>query len=542
MSIETIDLDRCTGCGMCVNTCPLDVIRLDTFIRNKPDFPPCRTGCPAGVNMRGYISLLQEGRIEEALDIITESNPLPAITGRVCSHPCESECARADIDEPVNIRSLERFVGDYLLGKKAQPTRKLYSAKVAIIGSGPSGLTAAYVLNKMGYPVTVFEAMPVLGGMLRMGIPEYRLPLSVLDAQINYIRDMGVEFKTDLTVGKDLTLEDLRNKGYIAAVYAIGAQLCRKLDITGAELNNVWWGLDFLRNAKGKKEFQVSGRVMVIGGGNVAIDAALTVLRLGAKEVQQACLESREEMPASEEEIQQAMEEGIAINQSWGLKKILGDKKVAGVELVRCLAVFDKEGRFNPSFDERVKKIVETDMVILAIGQSPDISLLPQGLKKTGSGNVLVDAVTLETTLPGVFAGGDLVSGSTSAVIDAIANGKAAAVSIDRYIKGEDLSAGRGQKPRRVKSPPNKGVELKARQVARRLTIDQRSRKFSEIQASFSEEMALEEAQRCMACGSKAVIKYVEDCMLCDFCELDCPQNAVFVSPTKWEKPVVAWG
>ena len=541
MSIELVDRELCNGCGICVTTCTLDVVRLDTLVADKEEYPSCRLACPAGVDMRSYLYLLKNGMLNEAIEVLRETLPLPAVTGRVCPHPCESECSRKEVDEAVNINSLERFVADYWLKEKAKPARKLYAAKVAIIGSGPAGLACAYFLCRMGYPVTVFEAMPVLGGMLRLGMPKYRLPKDVLDAQINYIRDMGVEFKTGVTVGKDMTFKKLQ-KGYQSIFFAIGNQLSSRIELEGAEFNGVLWGLDFLRDVNLKREIPVKDRVVVIGGGNVAIDVALTARRLGAKEVQLACLESREEMPAFKDEIEQAVDEGVSINTSWGPKRILGDsRKVTGVELVRCERVFNEVGRFSPSFDEQVTKTIKADMIILAIGQDADLSFVPKGMKITEGGTIQVDPITLEITLPGIFAGGDIVSGPAS-VVDAIAAGKRASVSIDRYLKGEDLKAGRYLRPKRVKKPPKEGIERNARKLTSLLPINQRAGNFKEVEMGFNEDMANLEAQRCMTCGSRATINYVEDCMLCLYCERDCPQKAIYVSPEKKAMPLVAWG
>lgn len=541
MSIERIDTALCTGCRLCIDSCPMDVFRLDTLVVDRGEFSSCHLACPAGVNMRRYIYFLKEGMFKEAISVLREALPLPAVTGRICPHPCESECARKEVDEAVNISSLERFVADYWLKEKAQPVRKIYAAKVAIVGSGPAGLAAAYDLTRMGYPVTVFEAMPVLGGMLRLGIPEYRLPKDVLDAQIDYIRDMGVEFKTGVTIGKDMTLEKL-SKGYGATFVAIGNQLSSRLEIEGAELDGVLWGLDFLRDLNLKRKVKVKDRVVVIGGGNVAIAVALTALRLGATDVQLACLESGEKMPAYEEEIKQAVDEGVGINVSWGPKRILGDSgKVTGIELVRCVRVFDEKGRFNPSLDEKETKTMKTDTIILAIGQTPDLSFVPRGMKVTEGGTIQVDPVTLETSLPGVFAGGDVVAGAGS-VVEAIAAGKRASVSIDRYLKGEDLKAGRDVKPKRVIKPPKEGIAEMARQVTPLLPIDQRAGNFKEVKIGFNQNAVILEAQRCMTCGSRAVIKYPEDCQLCLFCERDCPVNAIYVSPERKVLPLLAWG
>ena len=541
MSIERIDTALCNGCRLCIDACPMDCLRLDTSVTDRDEYPPCRLACPAGVDIRSYLYLLREGMKDEAINLLRESLPLPAITGRVCPHPCESQCARKEVDEAVNINSLERFTADYCLQEKPQPVRQLYSAKTAIVGSGPAGLSCAYFLARMGYSVTVFEALAVLGGMLRIGILEYRLPKDVLDAQINYIRDMGVEFKTGISIGKDISFEELK-KEYPAIFLSIGNQLSSKIEIEGAELDGVLWGLDFLRDLNLKQQSKIKDKVVVIGGGNVAVDAALTALRLGAKEVKLACLESKEEMPAFEEEIRQAVDEGVSINVSWAPKRILGNgKEVTGIELVRCTRVLDEEGKFNPSFDEQTSETMDADMIILAIGQVPDLSLVPKGIKATERGTIQVDPLTLETSLPGIFAGGDIVAG-TSSVVESIAAARRASVSIDRYLKGEDLRAEREVKPNRVKHPPKEGIPKIARQQTPLLPVDQTAGNFKEIKMPFDLRTVIVESQRCMTCGSKAVITYPDDCQLCLFCERDCPVKAIYVSPEKKITPIMAWG
>ena len=541
MAIKQIDDAKCVGCGVCVNSCSMDVLRLNQFHIEKEEITPCRSACPAGVNMRGYIYLLTEGKLEEAMNLIREALPLPAITGHVCFHPCEKECARKEVDEAVNINALERYVADYWLQEKAKPALRIYVKKVAVVGSGPAGLAAAYDLVKMGYPVTVFEAQPLLGGMLRVGIPEYRLPGNILDAQINYIEGMGVDFKTNACFGKDLTLGGLKKKEYQAVLFAIGAQQSRRISIDGAQLPDVLWGLDFLSDVKLKGKVRIKDRVVVIGGGNVAIDAALTALRLGAKDVRIVCLECREEMPAHEEAIKTAIDEGVDISVSWGPRRVVGDRKsVKEIELVRCLSVFDKTGKFKPSFEERTTRSMETDMVIFAIGENTDLSILPREIK-TDNNHILADPVTLETSLPGVFAAGVAVSGPGS-VVEAIASGKKAAVSIDRYLRGKDLRSGRDAGVNVVKKPPREGVEKRPRQAIPLLPVDQRKSNFNEIKMGFDKDRAEQEERRCMACGSRAFIKYLEDCMTCYTCERDCPEKAIFVSPEHVLPKVSSWG
>lgn len=542
MTIERIDSDLCVGCGVCVSSCPTDVIRLDDFVIEKEEFPSCRAACPAGVNTRGFIYFLKQGRIEEAIKVIREALPLPAVTGRVCFHPCESDCAHKAIDEAVNINGLERYVADYWLDEKAERILPLYVPKVAIVGSGPAGLAAAYDLIRMGYPVTVFESMPVLGGMLRVGIPEYRLPRDVLDAQINYIEGLGVEFKTETTIGKDLTIDDLKNSGYHAVLFAIGAQRSKKLNAKGAQCNEVLWGLDFLRDVNLKRKVTLMPRVLVIGGGNVAMDAALTALRVGAKEVQLACLESEGNMPVHEDSLNQAIREGITIHTSWGLETVTSsNNKVTGVQLVRCISVLDKQGNFNPSFDRGITKRIETDMIIFAIGEEPDLSLIPAKITCSDTGTIVVDQLTSETSIPGVFAAGVAVLGPAS-VVESIATGKRAATSIDRYLRHKDPKLGRGIQVRRVKTPPKQWENQTPRQKAEFLPVGMTIGNFKEVKTALTGVAAMEESQRCMACGSKAFVKYLEDCMTCYLCEIGCPEKAIYVSHKTIAPYLLSWG
>jgi NADPH-dependent glutamate synthase beta subunit-like oxidoreductase/NAD-dependent dihydropyrimidine dehydrogenase PreA subunit len=479
--------------------------------------------------------MLKLGMIDEAAGILRESLPIPAVTGRVCPHPCESECARKEVDQAININGIERFLGDYWLHEKAQPVRKIYAGRTAVIGSGPAGLACAYFLCRMSYPVTVFEAMPVLGGMLRIGIPEYRLPRDVLDAQISYIKDMGVEFRTGVSIGRDIRLEDLRIQ-YDSVFIAVGNQSSKPLALDGNNLEGFVTGLDFLRNVNLYQSTKVEKRVVVIGGGNVAVDVALTALRLGAKEVHIACLESMEEMPAYEEEIQQALDEGVEIHVSWGPRRILGKNgKITGIELMRCTQVFDDNHVFSPSFDDQITTSLEADQVILAIGQEPDLSLLPQNA-------LTVNPVTMETGTSGIFAGGDAISSGISSVVQAIAAGKRASVSIDRYLKGQDLTLESGKKPPLVKKPPRDGIAPWSRQTIPLLPVNERTGNFREVKHGFDEEMVSREVQRCTTCGSRAVITYPEDCMICLYCERDCPMQAIYVSPEKTIGPILPWG
>jgi NADPH-dependent glutamate synthase beta subunit-like oxidoreductase len=540
MSISRIDSELCNGCGLCVDVCPQDVIRLDTAPEERNELAPCTMACPAGVDMRSYVPLLEIGMLDEAIGILRASLPFPAITGRVCPHPCESDCARTEVDQAVNINGLERYLGEYCLQEKAEPVRKVYSRKVAIIGSGPAGLACAYFLCRMGYPVTIFEGRPVLGGMLRMGIPEYRLPRDVLDAQIEYVRDMGVEFKTGVTVGRDVRLDELAEE-YQAIFFAAGNQLSKHLDLEGSELEGVLLGLDFLRDVNLGEAVKVGEKVVVVGGGNVAVNVALTALRLGATQVHVVCLEQQDEMPAFEEEILQALEEGVKVSASLGPKRLLGEAgKVTGIELMRCVRVFDEDGGFNPSYSDGVKTSLDADQVILAVGQKPDLSLFSDGPSVSRGGTVEVDGVTLQTSVPGIFAGGDVVLGA-STVIEAVAAGRRASVSIDRYLKGEDLHSGRVATAGRVRKPPKDGIAQWTRQAMAFLPVNERERNFREVKMTFTEDTARVESQRCMTCGSRPIIAYPGDCMVCLYCERDCPTHAIYVAPERTEPHMMPW-
>jgi NADPH-dependent glutamate synthase beta subunit-like oxidoreductase len=528
-----VDRELCNGCGVCIDSCPLDIIRLDTVVLDKNEFTACRSACPAGINMRSYLYFLKQGMIKEAIELITESMPFPAITGRVCPHLCESECARKDVDASVNINGIERFLGDILLAERMMPTKRSSEKKVAIIGSGPAGMACAYFLARQGYAVTVFEAMPTFGGMLRMGIPEYRLPRDILDAQIDLIRDMGVEFVHSVRMGTDITFEKL-NEEYQALFIATGNQRSRRISLDGIESEHIYWGLDFLRDVNLNKVLKVGEKVVVVGGGNVAVDVALSALRLGAREVRIVCLETGEAIPAHPEEIQQALAEGIFIEEGWGPHSITP----TGMELARCVSIFDETGKFSPCLDEKETRLIEADMFIFAIGQAPDLSCIPAGMTITKDGMIQIDPITGETTLPGVFAGGDIVSGA-STVIGSITAAKRAAISIDRYLRGEDLKKGRDVITERVKKPPREGIPKMGRLERPLLTLGQRTKNFREIVIGFDEEMVYQESRRCMTCGSRAAINPVEECRLCQACERNCPQKAVSIQPAKTTNPFI---
>lgn len=529
MPIAKIDSKLCSGCGKCVDTCPQDVIRLNLQPTDVEKLSPCAEGCPAGVSVRKYAYYVEMDMLDEAIATLREYLPFPAVTGRICPHTCEASCARNEVDAPVNINYLERFVADSFLHEKAEKVRTIYASKVAVVGSGPAGLSCAYFLCRKGYAVTVFEKHDVVGGMMRLGIPDFDLPRDVLDAQLNYIADMGVEYRTGVNVGTDITFEELQ-KEYGAVFIAVGNQISRLAKLDGdSQVNGGLMGaLDFLRDVHLGNPVEVKGRVAVIGGGNVAIDAARTAKRLGAKEVTMVCLECRDKMPAHEKEIQRALEDGVVIKPGFGGKRILSSGgNVTGIEFIACTSVFDKNGAFAPQYDESCTITVDADQIIFAVGQAADLSMLPEAVAKTGRNTIQADKVTLETSVPGIFAGGDAVDPVKASVVKAIASGKRAAESIDRYLRGVDMLADRDEAIR-TQFPPCKGIP----HVERIEAADP---------AGFTPNEARCEAMRCMTCGSRAEIKYADDCMVCLYCERDCPEQAIYVSAERISHKIEPW-
>ncbi|MBN2374768.1 MAG: FAD-dependent oxidoreductase [Sedimentisphaerales bacterium] len=544
-----VDEDKCTGCSECTAACPVNIE--DHFNRGmgtrkgiakhyaqavpnifgilKNGHAPCKMTCPANINVQGYIQLIKKKEYLKAVNLIRRRNPLSAICGRICTHPCEAKCTRGKVDSPVAIRLLKRFASDKEMemlesGEISLPEEKTPASdtqKVAIIGAGPAGLTAANNLADRGFAVTVYESLPEAGGMLRYGIPEYRLPKKVLRHEIELIRRKGVTFILNCPVGQDITLEEIRKKN--DAVYvSVGVHTSRKLGVPGEDLSGVFYGVEFLRKSSlEEKTSEVKGRVLVIGGGNVAVDVARTALRLGADHVEMISLESRDEMPAYPEEIDATLHEGITIRNGWGPKGIVGEAKVSGMELKCCTRVFDEQGRFSPVYNENNTTTVEADQVYIAIGQMPDSRFVEHMGLETERGGFKVDAVTLETSENGIFAGGDIVSGPAS-VIEAVAAGNRGADSIERYLNDDDLCAPRFDdelKPIPEDLLPEiKKQEKKPRVVPEELPVDQRIMNFDEVEGSCSEEAALAEAERCLNCAL---------CSECGECAASCEQNAI---------------
>jgi NADH-quinone oxidoreductase subunit F len=469
---------------------------------------PCQTACPAHIDIPTFLTLIGQGRYDDATQVILKDIPFPWTCGLICPHPCEDTCLRGEMDQPISIQRMKAYTAEISMGQhgyRKPPVPDQKREKVAIVGGGPSGLTASYFLSAKGYQVTVFEKLPLAGGMLRYGIPAYRLPREILDKEIDAIQNLGVEIKTHVCFGKEITLDSLRNDGFAAFYIAVGLQNSRRLGVEGEELKGVFQGIDFLRAIGLGSAMGLGKRVIVVGGGNAAIDVARTARRLGSEKVRLVCLEKRDEMPAWDEEVYEAIDEGISLHNSWGPVRLIGQGgRFQAVLLKRCTSVFDKEGRFRPLYDESVQTTFEADNVILAIGQEADLDFAGQeGLEIGLGGGIEANKVTGETHLPGVFAGGDVVHGPRIA-IDAIAAGKRAAVSIDCFLKGEEIPD-----PPCVPEPRGEAdflptsllekMELK-RSQSRMLSVKQREGNFRQVDLGLSDEMALNEAKRCLRC------------------------------------------
>ena len=521
-----VDIEACKACGDCVKVCPVKIPNdyeqglitraaiYQLFAQAMPSAygiekrgtPPCRATCPIHVNAQGYIALISVGKFEEALALVRERNPFPGITGRICTHPCEAVCRRKEVDKAVAIDALKRFVSDIEHDEKVDlSVPEANGKRVAIVGSGPAGLLAAYDLRKMGYGVILFEALPVAGGMLAVGIPEYRLPRSVLNREIGYLLRMGVELKLNTPIGPGLSLQDLKAKGFDAVFVAAGAHRSRRLGLEGEDSKGVLHAVDFLRKVALGEQVKVGKKVIVVGGGNAAIDAARTSFRLGAQQVTIAYRRTRSEMPAQEEEIEEAELEGIRIEYLTApTRLVIENGEIGGMECLRmALGEPDESGRPRPVPVPGSGFRIEADMVIPAISQEPDLSFFggKDGLETTRRGTIDADPITLETSLQGVFAGGDVVTGPQT-YIDAMAAGRKAAVSIDRFLRGEDLRAGReeeGPKKDYILVDVD-GVEYRDRASLPTLPVERR-KNFDEVSLGLCEEDAMGEARRCLQCG-----------------------------------------
>ncbi|WP_319522213.1 FAD-dependent oxidoreductase [uncultured Desulfosarcina sp.] len=522
-----IDADLCTGCGECSQNCPVSlpdeynlslVDRKATYKQyaqaipinytiQKTDKAPCRLACPAGINVQGYVQMVGQGKYEEALSIIMEDLPLPGVLGRICPHGCEDACRRCEVDQPVAIRDLKRLAADQFDARNIEiPMAEKRDERVAIIGSGPAGLSAAYQLARRGIMSTIYEALPKAGGMLRVGIPDHRLPPEVLDQDIEIITNLGVEIKTDTPLGGDLTVDSLFDQGFKAVYLALGAHKGITLGVPGEQADGVRQGVDFLREVNLTGKAPVGKHVAIVGGGNVAIDVARSAVRLGAETVQIVYRRTRAEMPAWEEEIQAAETEGVSLTYLAAPQEILvTDGKVSSMRCIRMeLGEPDSSGRRRPVPVPGSEYDLEIDQLIPAIGQRPDLSSIDEveGLEFTRWSTTEVDPITYATGREGVFAGGDLQTGPWVA-IGAIAAGKEAAESIARYLDGADMAAGREPIEREdpVYRPVPEGEPAKARAKVRELEPEARKGNFNEVELGLDEEAGKAEAQRCLNCG-----------------------------------------
>jgi formate dehydrogenase (NADP+) beta subunit len=539
---------------------------------------PCMMACPAHTNAGRYVGLIAEGRFEEAYRFARDPNPLASICGRVCAHPCETACRRGEIDKPIAIRALKRFLTErhgpeskHPIRVSPEPVRKL-NHKVAVLGAGPVGLSAAHDLALMGYPVTIFEASPVAGGMLYLGIPEYRLPRSVVEAQVREILETGdITLRLNQAAGRDFQVAELRRQGFDAVLIAVGAHLSRDLKIPGVDLDGVHKGIEFLLNVNLGYKFTIGKKVIVIGGGNVAMDVArsaarevlrqhedtevvpaaenvaavaahemvdisLSALRMGAEEVHLVCLERRQEMPAALEEIEEAEAEGIRIHPGLGPKRILGQAgKVTGLETLATKRVFNAQGRFDPAFHENSESVLDCDTIILAIGQAPKLDFLrpEDGVQISPRGLIAVDRATLMTSVPGIFAGGDCAFGPRL-IIDSVADGKRAATAIDEFLSGHKAT----EPVVEVEVLPRHRMLADFMEIARppvpMLPLERRTG-ITEVEIGFDQEDAMTEARRCLRCWINTIFEGTavdgSECVLCGGCVDVCPEDCLQLVP-----------
>ena len=574
--IAKVEKQNCVACGKCVEVCPAGAVKLGQKLCDKegceityPRIPlpgdqpwgehmwshnyrdtnrincydtgtaPCKTACPAHIGIQGYLQLAKEGRYEDALALIKKDNPLPAVCGHVCNRRCEDACTRGTIDEAVAIDEVKRFIAERDLNaetrfipKKTIPSLKGgFKEKIAIIGAGPAGLSCAYFLALTGYKPTIFEKNAEPGGMLRYGIPSYKLEKDLLAAEIDVIRQLGVEIRCGVEVGKDVTIEDLREQGYKGFYAAIGCQRGRKPGISGENAEGAYTAVDFLRKAGGSESFQLEGDVVVVGGGNVAIDAARVSSRCTDAKISMFCLETREKMPASNEEIEEALEEGIELNCGWGPKEILEeDGHVRGVVFKKCTRVFDAQGRFSPEYDENDTVTVPCRHVIFSVGQAIDWGHMLDNLhvKLRPNGGALANKLTYQTSEPDIFVGGDVYTGPKFA-IDAIAAGREGAVSLHRYVHENcTLTIGRNRRDFIELDKENIKVETydsSSRQIPPKADVKEQAKTFRDLSQSLSEEQVKKETSRCLSCGASVVDP--NKCIGCGICTTKCMFDAI---------------
>ena len=575
--IARVDKEKCVACGQCVENCQTNALKLgqkrcatdphisDTYDTDasvpfhrssyNPEYrtnrsdvmpsgtAPCKAECPAHIPVQGYIKLASLGRYTEALELIKKENPFPAVCGRICNKRCEAECTRGSVDEAVAIDEVKRFIADHDLHEATRYVPKLlnqigrpYTEKIAVIGAGPAGMSCAYYLANKGYPVTVFDRNPVPGGMLTLGIPSFRLEKDVLNAEIDILREMGVEFQCGVEVGKDITIEQLRAQGYKGFYVAIGAQKSAKLRVPGEELEGVYGGVDFLRAVNLGHETHIGKRCAVIGGGNVAMDVCRSAVRLGADETYVLYRRSEAELPADPEEVKEAMEEGVQFRFLTAPVEILGENgKVTGIRVEHmALGEPDEKGRRKPVGTGEFETLA-VDSVIGAIGQTVDWGTLDVGaLTTTKKGTAEADALTYQTAQPDIFVGGDCYTGPKFA-IDAIAAGKEAAISLHRYVHpGQTLTAGRDRRVYKALDKEHVLIETADFDKDHRQMPGYNAAKaktFSDARVTFTEEQVRRECARCLGCGATKVDSYL--CIGCGLCTTKCKFDAIHLKKVR---------
>lgn len=546
-----VKLDKCTGCGDCQKVCPINVssaFELGMATRHPISRPfpqaipnkysiirdgaaPCQSACPAGVNVVGYMNLAGLGKFDEALALVRERMPFAASCGRICFHPCESACKRGQMDKPLAVCQTKRFLGDRELanGVFVHPKKQEERAeRIALVGAGPASMSAAYYLALMGFKPVIFEAAPAAGGWLRYGIPEYRLPKEVLQQEVENLASMGVEIHYNTPVGPGRSIDDLMKKeGFSAVFIGVGAQDAMRIPVPGADAAGVHWGVEYLRDsAMGKVPPLAGKRVLVIGGGNVAVDAARTAIRQGPASVTAISLESRQEMPASAWEVEDAEHEGVSFEHRWGVKQVLSkDGKVTGIELRAVARVFDEQGRFAPTYQDDQLTTREADVLILAIGQKTNMKFLTpeDGVAVTPRGLIQVDADTLATSRPGVFAGGDCTLGPAS-FVQAVGKGREGAESIYAHLVHgglREVTPKEREVPKEITAEERKRARPIPRQEMPVLAAQERRGAFAEVELGFTEEMAKAEGQRCISCSL---------CSQCGECVRACGPVAIDLS------------
>lgn len=574
--VAKVEKANCVACGKCVEFCPAGAVKLGQKLCDKegcevtyPQIPlpseqpwgehmwshnyrdvnrincydtgtaPCKTACPAHIAVQGYLKLAKEGRYDDALALIKKDNPLPAVCGHVCNRRCEDACTRGTIDEAVAIDEVKRFLAERDLNaetryipKKTIPSLKGgFDEKIAIIGAGPAGLSCAYYLALTGYKPTIFEKNEEPGGMLRYGIPSYKLEKDLLAAEIDVIRELGVEIRCGVEIGKDITIEELREQGYKGFYVAIGCQRGRKPGITGENAKGTYAAVDFLREAGAKESFALEGDVVVVGGGNVAIDAARISSRCVDAKISMFCLEQREHMPASKEEIAEALEEGIELNCGWGPKEVLEENgKVTGVVFKKCTRVLDEQGRFSPEYDEEQTVTIPCKHVIFSVGQAIEWGNMLDNLdlKRRPNGGALANKLTYQTSEPDIFVGGDVYTGPKFA-IDAIAAGREGAISLHRYVHENcTLTIGRNRRDFVELDKNNISVDsydTSKRQIPAKADEKAQAATFRDLSHSLTEEQVKAETSRCLSCGASVVDP--NKCIGCGVCTTKCVFDAI---------------